>query len=544
MSEVRLDLIKLDGLIRLRAGDALLSDPELFGSAPDADRLFRDLLRKLQTSSAQAGSASAPPDAAASAASACQASPNKPAASARDSAEPERSALQAPAQERQEKQPKDHPEPSAADGQTTASSALSEHPAPSAGAPRRAESSPDTGEAGAEQVAAVPQDQDAAAQVSAAQLQLSAASAAQSLPEIQPAKALPEHVTQQKSSAHRPGVPGTPKAGAATGRSGELVESSEPETSPRSAGDPPEDRAAKPPLAEASPQRAPAAKITLGLDPASRQTTAGAEATQVSAKSELPTGRADGRPRAPQVALPASASAEEAAAANQAPQTSGAGIAAAAAQANQSAQASSPPPGPTAPSAASASQPASATAQGETARGTVALHAETQRPARALGAASPEGPEGDTKAVDRVRFVQRVARAFQALGQNRGAVRLRLHPPELGSLRVEVTVQRGVMTARLEAETTTARNLLLDNLPALRERLAQQDIRIQQFHVDLMDQPLGGAPDKMPEGWGSGGGSSGGQRRAQGAARAEEAAGPEPVAGPRPGGGNRLDVVV
>ena len=37
------------------------------------------------------------------------------------------------------------------------------------------------------------------------------------------------------------------------------------------------------------------------------------------------------------------------------------------------------------------------------------------------------------------------------------------------------------MTARAETETTAAKNLLLDNLPALRERLAQQDIKIQQF---------------------------------------------------------------
>ena len=54
-------------------------------------------------------------------------------------------------------------------------------------------------------------------------------------------------------------------------------------------------------------------------------------------------------------------------------------------------------------------------------------------------------------------------------------------------MRLEITVRNGVLTARAETETPAARNLLLDNLPALRERLAQQDIKVQQFDVDLMD---------------------------------------------------------
>ena len=80
-----------------------------------------------------------------------------------------------------------------------------------------------------------------------------------------------------------------------------------------------------------------------------------------------------------------------------------------------------------------------------------------------------------------------------------GSVRLRLSPPELGSLRIEITVRHGEMTARLETETTAAQNLLLDNLPALRDRLAQQDIKIQQFDVDLMDRSFGGSPDQTAQ---------------------------------------------
>ncbi len=116
------------------------------------------------------------------------------------------------------------------------------------------------------------------------------------------------------------------------------------------------------------------------------------------------------------------------------------------------------------------------------------------------GAATSGEPETDQAgAVDRVRFVQRVARAFQAMGDRSGTVRLRLSPPELGALRIEITVNRGVMDARLEAETEVARQLLLDNLPMLRERLAGQNIKVEHFQVDLSDRQPGG-----PSGWSDG----------------------------------------
>ncbi|NUQ60999.1 MAG: flagellar hook-length control protein FliK, partial [Pirellulales bacterium] len=109
-------------------------------------------------------------------------------------------------------------------------------------------------------------------------------------------------------------------------------------------------------------------------------------------------------------------------------------------------------------------------------------------------APTAEGKEGaETTQADRARFVQRVARAFESLGDRGGSVRLRLHPPELGSLRLEVTVRSGVMTARLEAETPAAQAMLRENLPMLRERLAEQNIRVERFDVDLMDRSGGGS---------------------------------------------------
>jgi flagellar hook-length control protein FliK len=96
--------------------------------------------------------------------------------------------------------------------------------------------------------------------------------------------------------------------------------------------------------------------------------------------------------------------------------------------------------------------------------------------------------------VERIRFVQRVAKAFQSAADRGGPVRLRLSPPELGALRLEITLRNGGMTARLEAETPAAKTLLLDGLPALRERLAQQDIKVDRFDVDLMGQSPNDSP--------------------------------------------------
>lgn len=100
--------------------------------------------------------------------------------------------------------------------------------------------------------------------------------------------------------------------------------------------------------------------------------------------------------------------------------------------------------------------------------------------------------------VDRARFVQRVEGAMKAAQQRDGKIQVRLSPPDLGSIKIELAVQNGVLSAKLEAETPAARNLLLDSLPALRERLAQQDIRVEKFDVDVRDQG-GNAGNGQPD---------------------------------------------
>jgi len=106
-------------------------------------------------------------------------------------------------------------------------------------------------------------------------------------------------------------------------------------------------------------------------------------------------------------------------------------------------------------------------------------------PGKATSSEAGKTETSEAPTVDRARFVQRVGGAIRAAQQNDGQIQLRLSPPELGTLRIDITVNKGVLTAKLEVENSAARTVLLDNLPALRERLAEQEIRIEKFDVDV-----------------------------------------------------------
>jgi flagellar hook-length control protein FliK len=149
---------------------------------------------------------------------------------------------------------------------------------------------------------------------------------------------------------------------------------------------------------------------------------------------------------------------------------------------------SPPPSGSAAASSAAAATPTGTTTPNASAVGpsngaTYAANNSSQNPAGV-------GPS----TVDRARFVQRVTRAFQTVGDQGGQIRLRLSPPELGSLDMQISVKDGGITAHIRADNSNARQLLLASLPDLRDRLAQQDIRIERFDVQLAGQSSGGMP--------------------------------------------------
>jgi flagellar hook-length control protein FliK len=109
------------------------------------------------------------------------------------------------------------------------------------------------------------------------------------------------------------------------------------------------------------------------------------------------------------------------------------------------------------------------------------------------------GQTESTPVVDPARFVSRVARAVQTAHERGGPLQLRLSPPELGALRLELSVDRGALTAKIETENSNARQVLLDNLPALRDRLADQNIKVERFDVDVRRDPSGDSPNYAPQ---------------------------------------------
>jgi flagellar hook-length control protein FliK len=143
------------------------------------------------------------------------------------------------------------------------------------------------------------------------------------------------------------------------------------------------------------------------------------------------------------------------------------------------------------------------------------------------------------------RFVHRVAHAVQAALQRGGPIRLRLSPPELGSVRLVVSLRDGTLSARLETETAATRSLLLDHLSLLRDRLAQQQIKIERFEVDLLHQPAadqrhaGGDARRQQHGWHAPTSAAGPESPHPMAPAAAEGQRPRPAV--RPGG---VDVVV
>jgi flagellar hook-length control protein FliK len=128
--------------------------------------------------------------------------------------------------------------------------------------------------------------------------------------------------------------------------------------------------------------------------------------------------------------------------------------------------------------------------------------------ATARGRSTTEGEE--LHRVDAARFVGRVARAFHTAQERGGTLQLRLSPPELGAVKLDLVVKDGLLAASLETESHAARRVLLEHLPALRDRLAEQNIRVEKFDVEVRregggqqqaashHQPGGQSPHETP----------------------------------------------
>ncbi len=96
-----------------------------------------------------------------------------------------------------------------------------------------------------------------------------------------------------------------------------------------------------------------------------------------------------------------------------------------------------------------------------------------------------ESPDSNPSSqIDRAKLVQRVSKAFNKIGANGGTVRVRLHPPDLGAIKVEVQIEGKSIRATLTAESEAARSAVQEQIPDLRQKLAEQGIRVDRIQVE------------------------------------------------------------
>jgi len=90
------------------------------------------------------------------------------------------------------------------------------------------------------------------------------------------------------------------------------------------------------------------------------------------------------------------------------------------------------------------------------------------------------------------QFVNRVVRGLSAMVNQRGGVlNMRLQPPELGQLRVQMTIARGVVTAQFQPATTEVQALLDRSLATLRTALESHGLVVERLSVQSAQQAGG-----------------------------------------------------
>jgi len=95
---------------------------------------------------------------------------------------------------------------------------------------------------------------------------------------------------------------------------------------------------------------------------------------------------------------------------------------------------------------------------------------------------------------DEAQFSSRIVRGLSAMVNQRGGVmNMRLDPPELGQLRVQMTIARGIVSADFQASSPQAHALLEKNMVALRNALEGQGLTVERLAVHVAPSGSSGA---------------------------------------------------
>ncbi len=93
---------------------------------------------------------------------------------------------------------------------------------------------------------------------------------------------------------------------------------------------------------------------------------------------------------------------------------------------------------------------------------------------------------GETVRLDRPEAIEQIARVVRTHANGRtSSMTLRLDPPELGQLRVDVRMQDQTLVVRFQAQTQAAHDLLQDRISELRHALDQHGIRLDRAEIEI-----------------------------------------------------------
>ncbi|MEZ6046920.1 MAG: flagellar hook-length control protein FliK [Planctomycetaceae bacterium] len=102
-------------------------------------------------------------------------------------------------------------------------------------------------------------------------------------------------------------------------------------------------------------------------------------------------------------------------------------------------------------------------------------------------AARPSVGTTTLPATNSTEFLERLSESVRIADKNHQQLKVRLTPPQLGSMNIEVTRQDGVVTARLEVQSSTTQQVILEQLAGLKETLQHQGHTVERIEVTVQD---------------------------------------------------------
>lgn len=83
------------------------------------------------------------------------------------------------------------------------------------------------------------------------------------------------------------------------------------------------------------------------------------------------------------------------------------------------------------------------------------------------------------------------------MNQNTSSLELQLYPEHLGKIQIQVVSKDGVMTARIAAETETARQAIENGLSNLKDAMEQQDLKVDAIEVMVSTTGFGKSDEEQ-----------------------------------------------